>query len=230
MVSSRIASIADMTIKGETAADIGTDHAGLALYMVAEGITPKMIISDLPAGPFNRACLAVAASSFSDKIEVRQGNGLQVLAPGEVVNVIIAGMGGDTIVDILQYDFNKSSSFQHYVLQPMTKPKVIRRFLAARGWPIIKEELVKEKDRLFVIISASPGEKPYSLTPLEMDIGPFIIKNQKQPVVKDYLLNHLKKYQAIRVGLEQTDNCESELLKAQYEVKIARLGEILNGC
>ena len=76
MVSSRIASIADMTIKGETAADIGTDHAGLALYMVAEGITPKMIISDLPAGPFNRACLAVAASSFSDKIEVRQGNGL----------------------------------------------------------------------------------------------------------------------------------------------------------
>lgn len=230
MADSRIASIAAMVIKGETAADIGTDHAGLALYMLEQGITPKMIISDLPDGPFTRACQAVVSSPYSSVIEVRQGDGLQVLRPGEVFNVILAGMGGDTIVDILSFDFNKARSFKHYVLQPMSKPQVVRRFLATQGWPVIKEEIVKENNRLFVIISTSPGEKPYNLSPLEMDIGPFILKNQEQANVKEYLLSYLKKYQAARAGLEQTDKIENENLKAQYEEKIIRLGEIINEC
>lgn len=228
MVKGRIASIAEMVIKGETAADIGTDHAGLAMYMLDAGIAPRMIISDLPAGPFNRACLAVKNSPYRDRIEVRQGNGLQVLRAGEVFNVIIAGMGGDTIAEIINFDLYKARSFKHYVFQPMSKPQVLRSLLSKLGWPILDEVLVKEKKHYFVIISARPDNKPYSLSPLEAEIGPIILKHSSQPLVKEYLHVHFNKYQKLIAGLELADSPTDSVLKSQIKNKIIRLGAMIH--
>lgn len=228
MADSRIAAIAELVIKDERAADIGTDHAKLALYMLSAGIVPYMIISDLNNGPFNRALETVAASLYSDKIEVRQGNGLTILKQNEVFNVILAGMGGDTIVEILSFDLEKARSFKHYVLQPMSKPQAVRRFLSSQGWPILQEQVVKEKEHLFVIISTCPGEKRYELTPLQMDVGPHVLENYQLAAVKEYLLSWLKKYRVALAGLESTDITGSKILKKQYEEKISKLKEILS--
>jgi tRNA (adenine22-N1)-methyltransferase len=223
----RIAAIAEMIKPDKTAADIGTDHAQLALYMLEKGMVPDMIISDLNEGPFLRAHHAAASSLFHDKIDVRKGNGLQVLEKGEAFNVILAGMGGDTIVDILTYDLEKSRSFSHYVLQPMSKPQRVRQFLAAQGWPLLQEKVVRENQRLFIILSTCPGECPYHLSPLEMDIGPLILKDFQQAVVKEYLYSWLKKYRSAAAGLAHAETGRSGALKQQFAEKIRKLEEIL---
>lgn len=228
MGKDRIAAMASMVIQGETAADIGADHAELALYLLEAGITPKIIISELPAGPYNRACAAIQNSPYFNKIEARQGDGLQVLSQGEVYNIILAGMGGDTLAGIIAFDLRKAASFRHYVFQPMTKPQVLRSLLADLGWPILQEVLVKEKNKYFIIISAEPGGKPYTLSPLELDIGPEIIKKSSQPVVKGYLQAQLQKYRKIILQLKGAGDCKNLALSIQIGEKISELGAILH--
>ncbi len=227
MDHNRIASIAEMIKPDKTAADIGTDHAQLALYMLEKEMVPDMIISELNEGPFFRALHTAASSLYYDKIDVRKGNGLQVLENGEVFNVILAGMGGDTIVEILTYDLEKSRSFNHYVIQPMSKPQRVRHFLATQGWPLLQEKVVRENEQLFIMMSTCPGECPYHLSPLEMDIGPLVLKDFQQSVVKEYLYSWLKKYRSAAAGLAHAETSRSGSLKQQYAEKISKLEEIL---
>lgn len=229
MDNKRIAAIAGMIRPGRVAADIGSDHAQLALYMLQNEMVPAMIVSDIHAGPFNRACQAANASIFRDRIDVRRGDGLQILKKGEADTVIIAGMGGDTIVHILAYDLDKSRSFGRFVLQPMSRPQMVRKFLAAQGWPLLEEKVIGENGRLFIIIKTCPGEKPYHLSPLEMDIGPLILAESRQNVVKQYLYYWLEKYRSAAAGLNNARNSELKILKLEYKDKINRLEEILNG-
>ena len=179
-LDSRLTAVSAMLLKGEPAADIGADHALLSIYIIKEDIVPKVIIGELTPGPFAKAQNAVKKSGLSQKIEVRQGSGLQILKKAEVGNVIIAGMGGETIVDILSFDWAKAQSFSHYVFQPMSREQVLRRELALQGWPIIDETLVKEKDRYYVVISSSPGNQPYKLSVLQSEIGPVILETENK--------------------------------------------------
>ncbi len=227
MDNNRIAAIAGMVKPGGTVADIGSDHAGLALYLLEKGMATAMIISDVNTGPFNRSLQTAKASIFNDKIGVRQGDGLRVLKTGEVDTVIIAGMGGDTIVQILDHDVDKSRSFRQFVIQPMSRPQAVRKFLAAQGWTLLDEKIVQEKGRLFVIVNTRPGEEPYQLSPLEMDIGPLILQDFAAPLVKRYLYSQLKKYRIAAAGLEKAHSSGQMVLKQEYEDKIKQLEEIL---
>ena len=225
--NNRITAIAGMVKPGGTAADIGSDHAKLAVYMLENGIVSAMIISDINEGPYKSAKQAVKASIFRDKIGVRQGDGLQVLKTGEVDTVIMAGMGGDTIVHILDQGLDKSRSFAQFVIQPMSRPQAVRKFLAAQGWALLDEKIVQENERLFVIISTRPGNEPYQLSPLEMDIGPLVLKDFKLAPVKRYLYSWLKKYRSAAAGLEMAHRGELRVLKQEFEDKIKCLEEIL---
>ncbi len=224
-IDQRLLAISDMLIKGESTADIGTDHALLPIYMVENSIVPRVIVTELTDGPYQRAANAVQNSLYRDKIEVRQGNGLQVLEAGEVVNIIIAGMGGETIVDILSCDWQKSESYARYVFQPMSRPQVLRRELSLRGWPILDERLVEERNRYFVIISSCPGNLRYILSPLELEVGPVILRTESE-FKKDYLKGYLKKYVNIYHSLMKSTGTENHILE-EYRKIIGELEEIL---
>ena len=174
LLDKRLNMFAAMIIKGESVADIGADHAHLSIFLVENNIVPRAIVTDLPDGPFNRAVNAVQNSNCQDRLGVRQGDGLQVLLPGEVGNIIIAGMGGDSIVEILSYDWNKAESYHRYIFQPMSKAHVLRSELSRRGWPILDEKIVRENQKYYSVISACPDNKPYQLSPLELEVGPVI--------------------------------------------------------
>lgn len=227
MENNRLGAIAEMVRKDEKTADIGTDHAQLALYLLGKAMVPAMIISDLHEGPYFRALNIAASSLYRDKIEVRYGDGLKILARGEVFNVVLAGIGGDKIVEILAYDLDKSRSFGQFVIQPMSRPQVVRQFLASQGWPLLEEKIIRENGRLFIIISTCPGDNPYHLSPLEMDVGPLVLKDLKPAGNKEYLFSWLKKYRTAAAGLEQAD-MSLNILKQQYEEKINKLEEILS--
>ncbi len=226
-LSERLSLLAEMISIGRTVADIGGDHARLALFLAEQGVSPRVIISELGEGPFTRASRSVQESSYRGRIELRRGNGLQVLHPGEVDEVVLAGMGGDTIVDILSYDWDKAASFQHFLFQPMTRARVVRANLAAQGWPIEDERLVREKDRIYIVIAARPGHSPYSLSPLELEVGPLILRADDELKI-EYIRGILHKLRTAHRQMIHSSRADITSAAAVDLENIARLEEILD--
>jgi Predicted SAM-dependent methyltransferase len=222
----RLAMVAEMVPPVKSAADIGADHAHLAAYLAETNIAPRVIIGELSDGPYNRARAAVSVSAAAGEIEVRKGNGLQVLAPGEVDCVILAGMGGETIVDILAYDWPKAASFKKYVFQPMSKPETLRQHLSAQGWVIVDERLVQEQGKIYLAMTSKPGYCPYHLTPLELELGPVILKADHE-INRTYLTRHLQQFRKIYEELLKSRLSRNRTLANLYRDKINGLEEVL---
>ena len=105
-------------VKGRTAADIGTDHAYVPLELIKKGICSRVIASDVRQGPVDIARDNIRKNNSSECIEVRMGSGLSVLTPGETEDIIIAGMGGELIRDIIKSDYETAVK-SRLILQPM---------------------------------------------------------------------------------------------------------------
>jgi len=223
----RLLAIRNMIIPGETAADIGSDHALLPIYLIQEQLVPRMIATEVIDGPYKRAQQAIKNSSCLDRIELRKGDGLQVIGAGEVSSVIIAGMGGETIADILAYDWRKSSSFKRFIMQPMSRAYILREVLSQQGWPIIEEQLAMDKNRIFVIICSRPGHIPYHLSRLEMDIGPLMLRSSSN-LRSSYLEQWMNKYTAIYNNLLNTDSPAGKEQMFDYKSRIEELEAVQN--
>ncbi|MEN6390106.1 MAG: class I SAM-dependent methyltransferase [Syntrophomonas sp.] len=224
-LSPRLYAIGQLVKPGQICADIGADHAQLSIFLMEQKLTPRVIVTDIARGPYERAKKAAESCPWAHLIDLRQGDGLQPLKPGEADTVIIAGLGGDAIADILGSDWEKSESFKHYIMQPMSRAWVLRNTLAERGWPIRSEQVIQEEHRFFPVIEATPGENPYILSPLEADLGLLVLA--ASPVEnRDYLMEWLKKYRKIRDGLSQT-NRQEEL--AAVQMKLNKLEDIIDG-
>jgi len=228
LITDRLLAISKMIIAGQAAADIGSDHARLPIYLVENHLVPRVIATELADGPFLRAREAVINSSCRDLIELRQGDGLQALQKGEAASVVIAGMGGDTIYSILSHDWEKAASFPRFIFQPMSRPYMLRAALAEQGWPILDEMLVTENKRIFVIICSTPGKNPYRLSRLELDIGPIILQARDNDTAKLYLGQWMAKYKAVCQSLSQSNTSENLSLKLDYEQRITALEVIID--
>lgn len=227
MPNKRLLAISDSVIRGKAAADIGADHGLLACFLLEKDIVPRVIASEIKEGPFERLRKAVEKSPFGERMELRLGNGLEVLRPGEVATVIIAGMGGDNIAEILLRKWSHSASYRKFIFQPMTKAGVLRRELSQQGWPILEEKLVEEQQRIYLILSSCPGDNPYELTSLELDLGPIILRCDN-PLKKRLLEDSLRKYRRVYQGLLQSKGIIQANSLEEYEKKIKTLEEIIH--
>lgn len=139
---------------GSRLADIGTDHALLPVALVRSGVCPYAVASDIRTGPAERARRAVEEAQLADRIEVRLGPDLSVLQPEEADDLVIAGMGGETIVSILgEAPWIRSSHFR-LILQPMSRPEVLRRWLHRAGFLLEAEPAVEDGGHLYSILRA----------------------------------------------------------------------------
>lgn len=153
-IGNRLELVASMVPKVPAAADIGTDHAYVPVYLVRNGLAEKVIASDIVEGPCLAAKETVATFGLKDKIEVRLAPGLCGIKPGEVQAVVIAGMGGGTIKEILSDSPEVVAKASHFVLQPMNHESTLRKWLLDNGFCIEDEMLCCEKSRLYVVIKA----------------------------------------------------------------------------
>lgn len=207
-LSERLQAVADRVKHGEPAADIGSDHAYLPIYLLEQGMVPWAIAGELGDGPYERALQAVKQSNLQEKIYLRQGDGLQVLAAAEVSTVIIAGLGGESIVSILAYDWQKACSFKHFIFQPMSRAGILRKTLAEKGWPILDESLIIENDHYYPIVLSRPGFQPYYLDELQAEIGPQILQadsRAKRGFIASYVEKYGKVYNRLKLS-QQPDN------------------------
>ena len=153
-LSDRMQVIADHVEQGETLADIGTDHGQIPVWLFARGICPRVILSDLSEGSIRKAKETAAAYQFGSGLSFRVGDGLKVLEPAEADTVIIAGMGGKLIRQILGADPSHTKSFRKFILQPRKGAGPLRKWLLENGFLIVCEDVVREGRFLPEIITA----------------------------------------------------------------------------
>lgn len=147
--------VASMVRRGSRVADIGTDHAYLPVYLVQAGICPGGIAADIRSGPLDAARRTVTEAGLTDVIVLRLGDGLAPVKAVETDDVVIAGMGGETIVEILAAaDWVKDARLR-LVLQPMTRAEELRRWLLTSGFAITEERLVRDGHRLYPVMAAA---------------------------------------------------------------------------
>lgn len=146
-LSTRLAAAAELVPCCATLADIGTDHGFLPLFLLKQGIISYAICTDIRPSPLEKARGNFSRAGLSDCADFRLGNGLDILGPHEADAVVIAGMGGETIANILSRG-SVTGDRRAFILQPMTKPERLRKFLSDNGFAIDNWRLCREKGRI----------------------------------------------------------------------------------
>ncbi|HWR61151.1 MAG TPA: class I SAM-dependent methyltransferase [Clostridia bacterium] len=207
LLSPRLKIIAD-SIKGyDTVADIGSDHAYLPLYLVKHKQVKSVIATDVNKGPVRIAKGRVSSHGAEAEIKVRQGDGLQAVRPGEAEVIVLAGMGGLLIRDILDRDVKVARSARLLILQPMRDSDKLRRWLLLNGFDIVDEELVKEQDRIYEVLWAVPAEGPKAAEGLLL-VGDRIIE-KRHPLMREFINRKTDELEKVMAALEgmDTENC-----------------------
>ena len=155
--------------KGERIADIGTDHGYLPCYMIKNGMCSSALACDVAPLPLESARQHIREQGLEDKITPLLSDGLENVPPKGITDIVIAGMGGELIADILkkcQWIKIKANPI-NLVLQPMTKWDVLRKWLYENGFTVTKEKACEEGRFVYSVMQAVyTGEKP----PYECDL------------------------------------------------------------
>lgn len=168
----RLLACASFVRHGSVVADIGSDHAYLPIYLVSEGICPRAIASDINQGPVDRARTNIALSALSDKIDVLLADGLDKAASFSPNDIVIAGMGGELIRDIIAASDYARRDGVRLILQPMTMPDALRAYLAAVGFKIVGETVCTAANKYYQVICSEYDGKPYTLERAQLLFGP----------------------------------------------------------
>ena len=153
-LSERLKMIASHVSPGDTAADIGTDHGYIPIWLLSSGITDRVILTDINEGPLRKARNNIQKWLPETVPDLRQGPGLSVLNPGEAEVLMIAGMGGILISRILEADPEIVSTALRLVLQPRNHAYTLRKYLRGlREFVVSDEQIAVEAGRFCEIIT-----------------------------------------------------------------------------
>lgn len=232
VLSTRLNMIAKMADKCEKIADIGTDHAFVPIYLLKENICNSAIASDINDGPLLKAKANISLYQMDSRIECRLGGGLSVLKPGEVDSVIIAGMGGYLIRDILEADKKIVSNLKDLILQPVQNAEIVREYLYKSGYHIIDEDICFEEGKYYEAMKVvyDPRKENYNdnehiENSIYFEIGKILLK-KKHPLIKDFIKYKINKYTIIKDNISANSiNAQSRL--QEIEEKIISLKELL---
>lgn len=203
-LSPRLMAAAELVPADARLADIGTDHGRFPVWLVQHGRVEQVIATDLREKPLSRAKDLAERWEVSDRIDFRLCDGLSDIRPEEADVVTITGMGGETIADIL--GSARWTGEHTYILQPMTGPDGLRRYLSGNGFVIEREVLVEEGSTLYLVFLARPGEaRPY--TEGEIWAGRQY-RGMESPLRGRYLEQELGKLRWAAAGLERSQNLE----------------------
>lgn len=155
LLSRRLQRIADYVRPGSRAADVGTDHGYIPVWLIQHGVCENVIASDIRPEPLKRAMLSAEKNGVSDRISFRLCPGLEGIRPEEADTVIIAGMGGETIIEILSAA--PWAREKELILQPQTKIPELRLWLNGNGYGVDDAALVADTGRIYIVWSCTAG-------------------------------------------------------------------------
>ena len=217
-LTKRMQMIADMVRPANCAADIGTDHGYIPIWLAGKGIVHKMIAADVKSGPLERAKEHILACGLADRIDIRQGDGLTVLSPGEADCIIIAGMGGFLMIQILSQSPEVLVKAEELVLSPQSDLDAVRRYIHQSGFCIEAEDMIQEDGKFYIVMRCRHGED-CDYKPEDYLYGKTLIENS-HPILIDYLQYKKQKLQEIMMNLarQDTEKCQKRLEELSEEI------------
>lgn len=211
MLSKRLQQVADTVKKSNTIADIGTDHAYIPIYLIKNGIAKRAVAADISEGSCKKARININSNHLTDLIDVRCGNGLEVINGSEVINsIIIAGMGGLMAISVLESNKEAVQRAEQLVLQPQKDIDKVRRYIHSIGFKIVNEKILVDSDKYYNIIEAEKGKECYSEAEY---VGGKILIESKSPILKEYIEFEDNKLLIVLENMKKNNKEESEAFK-----------------
>lgn len=151
-MSARLEAIVRLAGQGDTVCDVGCDHAHVPIRLLQTGCYRRAIGMDVIAGPLGKAADNLALYGMGDRVELRLSDGLDACIAGEADTLIVTGMGGTLMEEILLRQPEKTASFKALVLGPQSDPEKVRSALRRLGFTITEEELIFEDGKYYPVI------------------------------------------------------------------------------
>ncbi len=143
-----------MVRRGNTVADIGTDHAYLPAYLVLNGISPKALACDVRKGPLDNAKKTVEQYGISDKITLRLSDGFDEINPSEADDFVMCGMGGTLMEELVSRTEWLKDTAKRIIVQPQSHAEDIRRYFVENGFEILFEDACIDSGKIYCAITA----------------------------------------------------------------------------
>jgi tRNA (adenine22-N1)-methyltransferase len=237
-LTKRLQAVAGLVSQGNRVADVGCDHAYISIYLAENEISPHIIAMDVNQGPIDRAKENVIKYNCQDRIETRKSNGLERLETGEADTILIAGMGGALMIQILTARLEVLRSVRELVLQPQSEIYKVRQMLTEQRLLILEENMVEEDGKYYVMMKAVPGsmvkeahggsdkEATYNLV---NDVSAYqllseehfqygrLLLEKRHPVLRKFLLWDLSLCEGIMDNLKKEWTETAQLRKQEIE-------------
>lgn len=211
-LTDRLMEISKFVPKNSIVGDIGTDHGYLPVYLMENKISKLVIATDISEKSLDKIVSYVRDNGLDEYIITRVGDGLDVIKAFEIDTLVIAGMGGMLIRDILEKNKETTDSISNFIFQPMIASRELRQYLIENKFNIIDESLAREKDKFYEIIYAKRG-LGFMEDEIDYEINPILIE-KKHPILKDFLLFKINKQDEI---LNRLKDESSDKSKERYD-------------
>lgn len=193
----RLAAAAALVRPGGTAADIGCDHGKLTAFLALRGDVNRVIGADLRPGPLAVAQSTCQNAGCMDRVDLRLGDGLTVLAPGEATDIVLAGVSAQTTIEILEQAPWVRDSSVRLILVPATKHPLLRQWLLRQGFALVEDLPVQAAGRWYAVMAAEYTGNPVEPTGWQCVCG----LTEGKPGAGEYRKQQLEKLRKYRRGL-----------------------------
>ncbi len=208
----RLSAVASLVRQGSVVADIGTDHAYLLCYIIEKGVCPCGIAADINKGPLNNARQTVIDCGLTDKVQLILSNGLKNIPENSADDIVMAGMGGILISEIIDCAPWVKNENINIIAQPMTHAEVLREYFCKNGFKINKETTSTDGKRHYVAISASYAGLIYDYEKSYYYLGELLKNNDEntKKYIEKMIFTLNKKLEAQKkAGIEGTYELEN---------------------
>lgn len=213
-LNGRLKMIADHIPQCVTLTDVGTDHAYIPIYATKSGLCEKALAADLRAGPLKMASNNIKKYGLTERIEIRLGDGLKPVLLTECDVIVIAGMGGPLIRDILSTSIEKAKRARVLLLQPNNDVEAIRMWLYKNGFLIENEHLTRDAGKLYILFQAKWNNSPVIKDEFTYFIGEKIFEGN-EVYLQSYLKKKLRELDVIIEGRSRSDPRKDRIIKEE---------------
>ncbi len=222
----RLLSVAKEVRQDAIVADIGTDHAYLPIFLLKEGIARFAYLTDINEGPLERARENVCEAGLSDKTSLMLTDGIAALRGLPITDFCICGMGGELIAEIIsRADFAKDPALR-FILQPMSREGVLRRYLYAEGFAIEREIYSYDAGKYYVAFSVKYTGDKKEISNIDAELGQKDAESVNNSCHIGYIKKKIKSYERIVSGkrLAGADISEDEAILGELSKRLSLIG------
>lgn len=171
-------------INGICLADIGCDHGKVGAKALLENRVQKVIACDISKPSLEKAIKLFKENNIYNKGDFRCGDGFLVLNENDADVIVIAGMGGLEIINILS---SKKVNFNSLILVAHTDVMKLREYLLSQNYTITKDYIVKEGHFYYSLIKCEKNKESLVYDKKHLLLGQSDLNNKDYNMYLDFL-------------------------------------------